>query len=203
MTEQIYVLFLLLSYAALGTICLTLLSYLSAPWLAKCSVILVLSVFYISTFYWLQGLLGWSAAIALPERFKLIATRVVEPDLVLGRAGAIHLWVEELDERNLPSSLPRAFLLPYTKELADKVSKANDEIKQGRAQAGFADGFTPTIGTGSAPAGVNVRNVTQGAIPGGDPSGGGILDPAAIGGQSDSVNLIPLPPPRLPPKDRP
>lgn len=201
MTQQLYVLCLLLSYAALGTLCLILLSRLAVPWLAKFGAILALTLFYITTFFWIQGLLGWSAAIALPNRFKVIATRIVEPDLERGRAGAIHLWVEELDDRNLASSVPRAFLLPYTKALAAKVSKADEEIKQGHALAGFADGFSPTIGMGATPIGANVRTVTQGAVPGGDPSGGGILDPAAIGGQSNTVNLIPLPPPRLPPKD--
>jgi hypothetical protein len=51
--------------------------------------------------------------------------------------------------------------------------------------------------------GVNVRNVSQGAMPGGDPSGGGVFDPAALGGQSKSVDLIPLPKPLLPPKGDP
>jgi hypothetical protein len=41
------------------------------------------------------------------------------------------------------------------------------------------------------------------APPGGDPSGRGILDPSFLGGQSKSVELIPLPKPILPPKDIP
>jgi hypothetical protein len=54
-----------------------------------------------------------------------------------------------------------------------------------------------------APAGVNVTSVSRGATPGGDPSGGGLFDPAALGGQSKSIDLIPLPKPLLPPKDDP
>ena len=67
-------------------------------------------------------------------------------------------------------------------------------------QGGTRHAFIPTITAGSVE-GVNVRNVSQGAAPGGDPSGGGLFDPAALGGQSKSVDLIPLPRPLLPPKD--
>ena len=203
MTQQTDILCLLIAYMALGTLCLILLSRIDAPWLAKVAAIVVMSAFYIATFFWMQGLLGWSAAIALPTRFKLIAARVVEPDLVHDRPGAVHLWVEELNARNLPSGVPRSYLLPYSRELAAKVAKAEKEMKQGRAQGGFSQALTPSIGLGGAPKGANVRTVTQGAVPGGDPSGGGLLDPAALGGQSKSVNLIPLPPPLLPPKDDP
>ena len=35
-------------------------------------------------------------------------TRVVEPNPSQQFAGAIYLWVEELDERNIPSGEPRA-----------------------------------------------------------------------------------------------
>jgi hypothetical protein len=37
--------------------------------------------------------------------------------------------------------------------------------------------------------------------PGGDPSGGGLLDSAFMGGESQSVEFAPLPVARLPPKD--
>jgi hypothetical protein len=42
-----------------------------------------------------------------------------------------------------------------------------------------------------------------GAEPGGDPSGGGLLDPAFLRGESQSVDFAPLPKPSLPPKDAP
>ena len=45
--------------------------------------------------------------------------------------------------------------------------------------------------------------VNAAAPPGGDPSGGGLFDPAFLGAQSKSVTLEPLPKPKLPPKDLP
>ena len=43
--------------------------------------------------------------------------------------------------------------------------------------------------------------VNVNAPPGGDPSGGGVLDPTFLGGQSKNVDLIPLPKPVLPEKE--
>lgn len=139
----------------------------------------------------------------MPDQFQVLWTRVVEPDASRGRLGAIHLWVEALDENNIPSGEPRAFVLPYAPALAAKASAAQSEIRKGIAQGGRAQIFTPDVET-TPIEGVNVRTASQGAAPGGDPSGGGgMLDPSVLGGQSKSVDLIPLPKPLLPPKDMP
>lgn len=117
-------------------------------------------------------------------------------------AGRHSLWVETLDDNNIPSGEPRVFLLPYSAALAAKAAAAQTEIKKGNPQGGRAQVLAPDVG-GTAVEGVNIRTPSQGATPGGDPSGGGVLDPAALGGQSKSVDLIPLPKPLLPPKDDP
>jgi len=200
--EQTYVVLLALSYAALASLHLVLLMTLRVRRAAKAAGIVAMSALYIATFYWTQGLLGWSAAIAVPDRFKLIAARVVEPDLLHKRSGAIHIWVEAMDDRNIPSGVPRAFLLPYSPQLASKVSEAEDEIKKGHPQGGTANIFNSAFGN-ATPEGANVRANLGSASAGGDPSGGGMLAPSAVGGQSSVVNLIPLPPPLLPPKDAP
>lgn len=198
------VLGLTLAYAALGTLLLIVLVHLAVPRTMKALLIASMTAFYAAVFFFSQSLLGWAAATAVPERFQVLWTRIVEPNLSQQSPGAIYLWVEELDARNIPSGTPRAFVIPYSAELADKVSSAQAEIKKGNHQAGTRQAFVPTYGTGGdAPAGVNVRNVSQGAMPGGDPSGAGLFDPAALGGQSKAIDLIPLPRPLLPPKDNP
>ena len=53
--------------------------------------------------------------------------------------GAIYLWVEEVDENNVPSGLPRAYRLPYSVRLADRTLKARDEIMSGNPQEGTAE----------------------------------------------------------------
>lgn len=204
MSMQIHILGLTVACALLGTLLLIVLVHVSIPRLAKAGLVASMTAFYAVVFFFSQGLLGWAAASAVPERFQVLWTRVVEPNPSQQSPGAIYLWVEELDERNIPSGEPRAFIVPYSAALADKVSTAQAEIKKGNPQAGTRQAFVPTYGTGGgAPAGVNVRNVSQGAMPGGDPSGGGLFDPAALGGQSKAIDLIPLPRPLLPPKDDP
>lgn len=201
---QMHVLYLTIAYAALGSILLIVLARLAIPRGAKIAAIGAMAAFNVAVFFWSQGLLGWAAASAVPERFQVLWTRVVEPNPSQHFAGAIYLWVEELDESNIPSGEPRAFVVPYSAALAAKAAVAQTEITKGNAQGGERHAFTPMLGTGGgAPEGVNVRNVGQGAQPGGDPSGGGLFDPAALGGQSKSVDLIPLPKPLLPPKDDP
>lgn len=202
MNRQADVVGILLSYAALGTMLLVVLARSGISRHIACLTVVAMSAFYIATFYWISGLLGWPAPLAVPDRFKVIATRVREPDLVHQRPGAVHLWLEALDEHNIPSGEPRAYVLPYSAELASRVGVAQAEINKGNAQGGTSRAFVSEFGIG-APEGANVRTVAQGVAAGGDPSGGGVLDPAAIGGQSKSVDLIPLPPPLLPPKDDP
>ena len=201
MTMQMHVLYLTIAYAALTSMLLIVLARLAIPRGVKIAVIAAMGVFNVAVFFWSQSLLGWSAATAVPEKFQVLWTRVVEPNPSQQFAGAIHLWVEELDERNIPSGEPRAYVVPYSASLAAKATTAQTEIKKGNLQGGTRHAFIPMM-TAGAVAGVNVRNVSQGA-PGGDPSGGGLFDPAALGGQSKSVDLIPLPKPLLPPKDDP
>lgn len=202
MTIQGHVVLLTIMYAALGALLLVILVRLPTGTTTKVVAIGAMSAFNIGVFFWSQGLVGWSSATAVPDRFQLLWARVIEPNPAKDRPGAIHLWVEALDERNIPSGEPRAFLLPYSSALAAKAAVAQAEIKKGNPQGGLAQAFMPNVG-GAAVEGVNIRTLSQGATPGGDPSGGGVLDPAALGGQSKSVDLIPLPKPLLPPKDDP
>jgi hypothetical protein len=107
-------------------------------WWLKGVVIVVTSVFFIESFFATKGLLGWPGTGQLPHRFQLLWTRVVEPDPKIADPGAIYLWVEELDENNVPSGTPRSFKLVYTQPLADRSNKAKDEIMSGNPQEGTA-----------------------------------------------------------------
>jgi hypothetical protein len=202
MSMQMHVLGLTIAYAVLGTLLLIILMHVAIARAVKVALVAAMTAFYAAVFFFSQSLLGWAATTAVPERFQVLWTRVVEPNLSRQSGGAIYLWVEELDERNIPSGEPRAYVLAYSTALADKAATAQAEIKKGNPQGGMRQTFMPTFAA-SGVEGVNVRNVSQGAMPGGDPSGGGVFDPAALGGQSKSVDLIPLPKPLLPPKGDP
>jgi hypothetical protein len=136
--------------------------------------------------------------------YRLLSDRVLrlrEPVGLVGigrRAGAIHLWLEALDDANLPSGVPRAYLLPYSAALAGRVAEAQREIRKGHPQGGRAELF------GSAPDTSPGLAAGPAKTPaGGDASGGGLLDPAFLGGQAKSVEFEPLPAPALPAKGDP
>jgi hypothetical protein len=108
-------------------------------WWLKGAAIVITSAFFVEAFFATKGLLGWPGTGPLPPRFQLLWTRVVEPDPKTGDPGAVYLWVEELDENNVPSGTPRSYKLKYTLPLADQSAKARDEIMAGNPQEGTAE----------------------------------------------------------------
>ncbi len=198
MSLQSEILSLVIAYAGLGVLLLIAVTRTNLPWTAKAGAIIATSALYIVVFFRLQGLLGWAAYEALPPRFELLWARVVESNFVNNEAGAIYLWVETLDNANRPSLVPRAYVLPYSAELAKKVKAVNNELMLGHHIEAKPKDFGSGGGQnnpGGAPARVG------GGI-GGDPSGG-ILDTKFLGGGAPSIDFAPLPPPILPPKDEP
>ena len=199
----IEILGLAISYALLGVLLLSACLFTRLPWSLKAMGIVLTSTFYIVSFYATQGLLGWSSIDPLPPRFKLLHARIVEPHSLAGDPGAIHLWIEAIDEENRPSGVPRAYRLPYDAKLAEKAEAAVKASANGRPQGGR----TADVGTGEGGEGqVTAREVTPSSITttaGGDPSTGGPLDPGIARDESRSIVFSPLPPPRMPPKDAP
>src|SRR5438309_5301150 len=108
-------------------------------WWVKASVIVVSSLFFVEVFFASKSLLGWPASGALPPKFQLLWSRVVEPDPKMGSRGAIYLWVEQVDENNVPNGLPRSYRLPYSLKLAERSLKARDEIMAGNPQEGTSE----------------------------------------------------------------
>ena len=201
MSLQANIIGLSLGYALLALLLLLALVRTRLPWPLKALAVVVTSGFYVLVFFRSQGLVGWSASDPLPDRFQLLWVRSVEPNIANGERGAIHLWVEALDQDNLPSGVPRAFRRPYSTALARKVEKARTEIAAGRPQGGRA----AQIGTGegeAAPGGPPGALMASGE-PGGDPSGGGLLDSAFMRGESQSIEFAPLPVATLPAKETP
>ena len=196
---QSVVLTLSVSYALIGALLLVVLIYARLPWSAKAAVIVVTSAFYIASFIGTRGLLGWASVDKLPATFKLLQARIVEPHSVEGDPGSIYLWIEELDDGNRPSGIPRAYRIPYSDSLAGRTDQATREIAAGRPQGGRAADF----GTGEGGLIEAVRAyITPNVVmdtSGGDPStGGGLIAPRA----GEGVSFTPLLPPRMPPKDQ-
>ena len=187
-----------ISYALIGALLLVVIVYARLPWPAKAIAVVVTSAFYVVSFVATRNLLGWASVDRLPQSFKLLQARIVDPHTVEGDAGSIYLWVEALDEDNRPSGVPRAYRLPYSDKLAEKTHAAENEIAAGRAQGGRAADFGTGEGSliDAAREYILPRTILQ--TSGGDPSSGEFK---AAAGAGDGVSFTPLLPPRMPPKD--
>ena len=197
-----------LGYAVLGVLLLGLCLEARLAWWIKAAAIVVTSGFFIVVFFATNGLLGWPARGALPPRFQLLWSRVVEPDVRTGDAGAVFLWVEETDENNVPSGTPKSYRLPYSRVLADRSIAARDEIVAGHPQQGLAGDLA---GQDEATSGEQTANDTSRAEahPAEAPPvtadtraepGVARIDMNAQLAQAEPVRFRAMPPPTLPPK---
>ena len=164
-------------------------------WWVKAGTIVVSSGFFVEVFFASKGLLGWPASGALPPKFQLLWTRVVEPDVKAGNRGAIYLWVEQVDGNNVPSGLPRSYQLPYSVKLADRTLKARDEIMAGNPQEGLAEDVAEGDPS-SADASAKPNQQADGGIT----STGGKVELEGPIDQVPRVEFRPMSNPLLPPK---
>jgi hypothetical protein len=195
------IIWLSIAYALLGVLLLIICVFARVPWPVKAAAVVVTSAFYVVSFFATRGLLGWSSTDPLPSKFKLLGARIVEPHSLEGDPGAIHLWVEALDDDNFPSGAPRAYRLPYDAHLAERTEAAVRASANGVPQGGRTADFGNGQG-GNAQA--TAREATPSTIittGGGDPSSGGPTDPQLDNQENQAVNFTPLAPPRAPPKD--
>ena len=79
---------------------------------------------------------GWPSPQALPERFVLLAAVIDEPTKT--RPGAVYVWVNAL-ENGKPAREPRAYRLPYTKDLHALLNEGLKKVRQGVSQMGSAE----------------------------------------------------------------
>jgi hypothetical protein len=100
-------------------------------WWIKAAAIVVTLGSVLVLYFTMTGLIGWASAGDMPKRFSLLATRIVEPDKLKDLPGHIYLWVEEVDDRQIVISPPRAFEVPYKVEIATEVASAQQQIEGG------------------------------------------------------------------------
>jgi hypothetical protein len=162
-------------------------------WGIKAAAVAITTAFFGVSYLSTAGLTGWPSEARLPERFQLHWATVVEPDKLDGVPGSIYLWVEALDENNIPAGTPRAFRVPYSRELADRIGHAKERIERGKEQAGTARDLELPEGASDE------DRRLAGAPPRQDePSSTG--DPAAFIQHMPSIEFEDMPPPALPPK---
>ena len=143
------IIWLSIAFALLGVLLLIICIFARIPWPVKAAAIVLTSAFYVVSFFATRGLLGWSSTDPLPPKFKLLGARIVEPHSLEGDPGAIHLWVEALDDDNFPSGVPRAYRLHHDAHLADKTEAAIRASADGKPQGGRTADFGPVAKAGS------------------------------------------------------
>ncbi len=127
---------LLWAYVALAF--LAALALMASRWHAVAKALLVLGVtgLYFGADRALDDVWGWPSRHALPERFVLLAAVIEEP--VKTKPGALHVWVNAL-EQGRPSAEPRAYSLPYSKDLHALLDEGMKKVRQGISQIGTAE----------------------------------------------------------------
>ena len=181
------------SYLVIAVLLLSLNLTSRWHWTVKAAAIATTTGFFAVSYVSIGGLIGWPSEARMPGHFQLHWATVVEPDKLNGLPGSIYLWVEALDEANIPSGTPRAFRVPYSRELADRIGRAKERIEQGKDQAGTVRDFEVSE---SEP---DEDRRLAGAPPReGEPASTG--DPTAFIQHMPSIEFDDMPPPALPPK---
>ena len=182
-----------LSYVAVAVLLLSLNLTSRWHWGVKAAAIAITTAFFGISYASIAGLIGWPSETRVPEHFQLDWATVVEPDKLTGSSGSIYLWLEALDENNMPIGIPRAFRVPYSRDLADRIGHAKERIEQGKDQAGTAR----DLDVSEAPPDQDRR--LAGAPPRQDEPGSP-GDPTAFIQHMPTIEFQDMPPPALPPK---
>ncbi len=125
-----------LAYATL--VGLATLALLFSHWPAWMKTLLVASVavLYFHGSAVLQAVWGMPAAEALPARFVLLAAVIEEPSS--SQPGALFVWVNALEDGK-PAREPRAYRLPYAKDLHALLNEGMKKVRQGVTQLGTSE----------------------------------------------------------------
>ncbi len=127
--------FTILSLTGAYTFVAALLAYLllltRLHWVFKTLSTLATAVLIPLTFFGVGELRGLPSDGPIPPSFRMLWAEVVEPNQMQGERGHVFLWLQTLDARNFPVGQPRAYQLPYSKDLQVKVQDAMVKISQG------------------------------------------------------------------------
>ena len=161
-------------------------------WWVKAAAIVVTGIFFIQAYIQTYALLGWPTDTDLPRHFQVLWAKVEDPNKFTGAEGAIFLWVDELDEFNLPIGIPRSHKLPFTPGLADAVVKITGRIRAGMDVAGIAELADDEESTSSR----MMKDVTAP-----EDLTGGQFQVDVFPDQIQTLQFEDMPPPILPDKD--
>ena len=158
---------LLWAYVALAFAAALALVASAWPRWAKALVVAGVTALYFVAASALDGVWGWPSRAALPERFVLLAAVIEEPGKTT--PGALYVWVNAL-ENGKPAKQPRAYRLPYSKDLHALLDEGMKKVRQGISQLGSAEPKTGPKGfswlrPGSEEQNVKIRDLPVPQLP--------------------------------------
>jgi hypothetical protein len=181
------------SYVVIAVLLLSLNLASRWHWSVKATATATTTIFFGISYVSIVGLIGWPSEALVPEHFQLHWATVVEPDKLNGLPGSIFLWIEALDKNDMPAGTPRAFRVPYSRQLADRIVRAKERIEKGTDQAGTARDL-------GVPEGAADDDRRLAGAPPRQDQPGATGDPTAFIQHMPSIEFEDMPPPALPPK---
>ncbi len=119
---------IVISYVVIAVLLLSLNLTSRWVWWVKALAIVVTAGFFLESYLSLNSVLGFATEQPPPERFQILWMTTREPDKKTGDAGAIFLWADELGSNNRPVGNPRAYRLPYTREMHKESASVRQKI---------------------------------------------------------------------------
>jgi hypothetical protein len=168
-------------------------------WAIKAATIVLSLYFCLSVGFSANEFMGWPTDDKLPPKYLVYWAIVNEPDVKLGDEGNIYIWVRPIGEPEVEhkkwndyllsfyngKSKPRAYRMPYSRPLHEKIHKAMGILLKGGSIGG-------TNGEGGKPGG-DKKSSSKGS--GKTANGGRSLT------NNGGIEFHELPPPKLPDKD--
>lgn len=171
-------------------------------WAVK-AVMIVLSLYFcLSVGFSVNEFMGWPTDDKLPPKYLVYWAVVDEPDMKLGDEGSIYVWIKPIGESEPGvehkewndyllsfydgKSKPRAYRMPYSRSLHEKIHKAMGILLNGGSVGG-------TNGNGKGKSAGDKKSGSKGS--GKTANGGRSLT------NNGGIEFHKLPPPKLPDKD--
>ena len=113
-------------------------------WGIKATMIMLSLYFCLSVGFSIAEFMGWPTDDKLPPKFLLHWAVIQEPDVKLGDEGSIYVWARPINESEIEhkewndyllsfydgKSEPRAYRIPYSRELHEQTQKAIESISK-------------------------------------------------------------------------
>ena len=129
-----------LSVVVLAFLLLLALLWSRWPGWLKGVLVVGITVFYFFANTVVHEMWGWPTTDPLPERFVLLSVIIEEPNAK--QPGALYVWLNAMENGKL-NPQPRAYKLPYAKDLHALLNEGLKKLRTGVSQVGSTE---PKVG---------------------------------------------------------